>query len=145
MISFFITQINTFLTRKDHLCNLTKMTERWKSMKRRTECNWKMERHSNAEFSYITILIKSTAWKVTICGVFSGPYFPVFGLNTYRVLRSKPRYSVQIKENTPYLDTFHAAKTSLKKKEINTNLIDFYPLTKQSFNINSHLQVRSES
>ena len=100
MISFFITQINTFLTRKDHLCNLTKMTERWKSMKRRTECNWKMERHSNAEFSYITILIKSTAWKVTICGVFSGPYFPVFGLNTYRVLRSKPRYSVQIKENT---------------------------------------------
>ena len=69
-------------------------------MKRRTECNWKMERHSNAEFSYITILIKSTVWKVTICGVFSGPYFPVFGLNTYRVLRSKSRYSVQIKENT---------------------------------------------
>ena len=32
-----------------------------------------------------------TAWKVSKCGVFSGPYFPVFG----------PKKS-------PYLDTFHA-------------------------------------
>ena len=45
-------------------------------------------------------------------GVFSGSYFPVFGLN-YKDLRSKSPYSVQIQENTnqiktPYLDTFHA-------------------------------------
>ena len=30
----------------------------------------------------LTIIIKSTAWKVSKYGVISGPYFPVFGLNT---------------------------------------------------------------
>ena len=39
-----------------------------------------------------------TAWKVPKYGVFSGPYFPVFGLNT-------GKYGP---EKTPYLDTFHA-------------------------------------
>ena len=33
-----------------------------------------------------------TAWKDSKYGVTSGPYFPVFGLNT--------EYSVQIQENT---------------------------------------------
>ena len=33
-------------------------------------------------------------------GVFSGPYFPVFSLNTGKYGR----------ENTPYLDTFHAVR-----------------------------------
>ena len=37
----------------------------------------------------------SAAWKVSKCGVISGLYFPVFGLNTDQ-------------EITPYLDTFHA-------------------------------------
>ena len=32
-------------------------------------------------------------------GIFSGPYFPAFGLNTERYYGP---------ENTPYLDTFHA-------------------------------------
>ena len=40
----------------------------------------------------------STAWKVSKYGVISGPYFPVFGLNT-------GKYGPEI---TPYLDTFHA-------------------------------------
>ena len=40
-----------------------------------------------------------TAWKVSKYGVFSGPYFPVFGLNT-------EKYGP---EKTAYLDTFHAA------------------------------------
>ena len=41
-----------------------------------------------------------TAWKVSKYGVFSGPYFPVFGLNTYGdLLRTSP-CSVQIQENT---------------------------------------------
>ena len=40
-----------------------------------------------------------TAWKVSKYGVFSSPYFPVFGLNT-------EKYGP---EKTPYLDTFHAA------------------------------------
>ena len=39
-----------------------------------------------------------TEWKVSEYGVFSGPYFLVFGLNG-RKYRS---------EKTPYLDTFHA-------------------------------------
>ena len=39
----------------------------------------------------------STAWKVSKYGVISGPYFPVFGLNT-------GKYGPEI---TPCLDTFH--------------------------------------
>ena len=39
-----------------------------------------------------------TAGKVSKYGVFSGPYFPVFGLNTGK----------HGPEKTPYLDTFHA-------------------------------------
>ena len=39
----------------------------------------------------------NTAWKVPKYGVFSGPYFPVFGLNTGKY---EP-------ENTSYLDTLH--------------------------------------
>ena len=38
-----------------------------------------------------------TGWKLSKYGVFSGPYFPVLGLNT---LISKP-------EKTLYIDTFH--------------------------------------
>ena len=37
-------------------------------------------------------------WKVSTDGVFSGPYFPAFGLNTRK----------HGPEKTPYLDTFHA-------------------------------------
>ena len=40
----------------------------------------------------------ATPWNVSKCGVISGPYFPVFGLNTGKY---RP-------ERTPYLDTFHA-------------------------------------
>ena len=43
-------------------------------------------------------------------GVFSGPYFPVFGLNAeiYGVnLRIQSEYGKNGPENTPYLDTFH--------------------------------------
>ena len=43
----------------------------------------------------------SLAWKVSKYGAFSGPYFPVFGLNT-------KRYRVKIRtRKTPYLNTFH--------------------------------------
>ena len=41
--------------------------------------------------------IRFTAAKLSKCGVISGPYFPVFGLNTGKC---EP-------EITPYLDTFH--------------------------------------
>ena len=39
-----------------------------------------------------------TAWKVSKYGAFSGPYFPVFGLNT-----DTGKYGP---EKTPYLNTF---------------------------------------
>ena len=46
-----------------------------------------------------------TVWKVSKCGVISGPYFPVFGLNT-------GKYGPEI---TSYLDTFHAVVEILEK------------------------------
>ena len=45
-------------------------------------------------------------------GVVSGPYFPVFGLNT-------GKYELEI---TPYLDTFHAVNIS-KKAPITSKLL----------------------
>ena len=52
-----------------------------------------------------------TAWEVSKYGIFSGPYFPVFGMNTkiYFVnLRIPSEYKKTRPEKTPYLDTFHA-------------------------------------
>ena len=52
----------------------------------------------------------STERKVSKYGVFSGPYFPAFGLNTeiYSVnLRIQPNTRKYGPEKTPYLDTFH--------------------------------------
>ena len=50
----------------------------------------------------------NTAWKVPKYAVFSGPYFPVVGLNTeiYSVFSSNK--GKQGPEKTLYLDTFHA-------------------------------------
>ena len=45
-----------------------------------------------------SILAGTTEQKVSKYGVFSGPYFPVFGLNT-------GKYGP---EKTPYLDSFYA-------------------------------------
>ena len=59
-------------------------------------------------FSCTTII----AAKVPKYGVFSGPYFPVLGLNTevYSVSpRIQSEYWKICSEKTPYLDTFHAA------------------------------------
>ena len=50
----------------------------------------------------------ATMWKVSKHGVFSGPYFPVFGLNkeiTGKYGVNAGKYGT---EKTPYLDTFHA-------------------------------------
>ena len=50
-------------------------------------------------FEIIRLLFSpSIAWKVSKYQVFSGPYFPVFGLNTEKYAPEK----------FPYLDTFHA-------------------------------------
>ena len=47
--------------------------------------------------------ILPTAWKVSKYGVFSGPYFPAFGLNT-------GKYGP---EKTPYLDSFHTVSKTV--------------------------------
>ena len=47
--------------------------------------------------------LKNTAWKMSKYGVFSGPYYPVFGINT-------GKYGP---EKAPYLNTFHAVKNKL--------------------------------
>ena len=50
-----------------------------------------------------------SVWKVSKYGFFSGPYFPVFELNTRK-------YGP---EKTPYLDTFHAVSATVKLKGLN--------------------------
>ena len=42
----------------------------------------------------------STTWKVSKYGVFSGPYFPAFGLNTEIYWIRRFTYSVEMRENT---------------------------------------------
>ena len=52
-------------------------------------------------FKLSTVTISS--WKLSKYGVFSGPYFPAFGLNT-------GKYGP---EKTRYLDTFHAVLSTV--------------------------------
>ena len=60
----------------------------------------KVNSHWLKRKSKLLIYDWNTASKVSKYGVFSGPCFPVFGLNT-------GKYGP---ENTPYLDTFHLAE-----------------------------------
>ena len=52
------------------------------------------------------------AWKVSKYGVFSGPYFPVFGLNTKIYSVFIPNTGKYGPEKTPY-NTFHAVVNNL--------------------------------
>ena len=58
------------------------------------------------------IYLTGTARKVSKYGFISGPYFPVFGLNTERYDLSvfSPNIGKYGPEITPYLDTFHAVR-----------------------------------
>ena len=58
----------------------------------------KVKMYKQRKTKYSTIYSTYTAGKVSKYGVISGPYFPVFGLNT-------GKYGPEI---TAYLDTFHA-------------------------------------
>ena len=51
---------------------------------------------------------KFTAWEVSKYGVFSGPSFPVFGLNTEIYGVFSPNTRKYGPEKTQYLETFHA-------------------------------------
>ena len=60
----------------------------------------------------------STAWKSSKWGVFSGPYFPVFGLNTEMCgvnHRIQSEWRKKGPEKTPYLETFHSVFISFTK------------------------------
>ena len=59
-----------------------------------------------------------TAWKVSRYGVFSGPYFLAFGLNTerYGVIQIR-RDTDSGPEKTPYLDAFHAVRNGKSLKD----------------------------
>ena len=73
--------------------------------------------------NYLSIQNSITTKKVSKYGVFSGPYFPVFGRNTeiYRVnLRIQSEYRKIRTRKTPYLDTFHAVYHIGKAKTICT-------------------------
>ena len=54
--------------------------------------------------------IAYTAWKVPEYGLFSGPYFPVFGLNAEIYSVNAGKYAA---EETPYLDNFRTVLQSL--------------------------------
>ena len=56
--------------------------------------------------------VPHTVWKVSKYGVFSGPYFPVFGLNTEIYGVFSPNTGKYGPGKTPCLDTFHAVSGS---------------------------------
>ena len=58
----------------------------------------------------LSISVLNTASKVPKYGVFSGPYFPSFGLNTSYLSVFSPNAGKYGPEKTPYLDTFYAVK-----------------------------------
>ena len=58
-------------------------------------------------FDRVTNAPLVTVRNVSKYGVFSGPYFPVFGLNTYLSVFS-PSAGKYGPEKTSYLDKFHA-------------------------------------
>ena len=57
-----------------------------------------------------TFSVLITAWKMCKHGVFSGPYFPAFGLglNTEYLSVFSANAGKYRPEKTPYLGTFHA-------------------------------------
>ena len=53
--------------------------------------------------------------KMSKYGVFSGPYFPLIGLNTSVF---SPNMGKCGPENTPYLDTFYAVNKILRRNKL---------------------------
>ena len=88
------------------------------------------------QFQSMYHLTKHTAWKVCKYRVFSGPYFPIFGLNTeiysvnlriqseYRKIRTGP-------EKTLYLDTFHTVIRLKMLKHLQTLKLKFFKGAKE--------------
>ena len=66
--------------------------------------------------AYIRVLITDTAWKVSKYRVFSGPYFPSFGMNKDRYGVFSPNAGKYGSGKTPYLDTFQAVDLNNNKR-----------------------------
>ena len=73
----------------------------------------------------LTIFTEITVWKKSKYGVFSGSYFPVYGLDT-------EKYGP---EETPYLDSFHAVNAPSKK--IDRFLLNLLKITISQFSFTS--------
>ena len=58
-------------------------------------------------------------------GVFSGPYFPAFGLNTERYSVFSPDAGKYRPEKTPYLDPFHAVNYSQSNNPFDESFLMF--------------------
>ena len=70
---------------------------------------------------------KNTAWKVPKYGVFSGPYFPVFGLNTEIYLRVQSEYKkIRTRKNSVF-GHFSRSETS-ETLAIKKGMIKLYPI-----------------
>ena len=77
-----------------------------------------------------------TARKVSKYGVFSGPYFPAFELNTERCgvsLRIQFECGEIRTKKTPYLDTFFALSSIVTMKHFHSNFILFSFKSKFAF------------
>ena len=61
-------------------------------------------------FQRFAKIVTKQCVKVAKYGVFSGPYFPVIGLNTEIYGVNQFEYRKIRNRKTPYLDTFHAVK-----------------------------------
>ena len=57
-------------------------------------------------------------------GVFSGPYFPAFGLNKERYGVFSPNVGKYGPEKAPYLDTFHAVQSFKKLVNFGSVFLD---------------------
>ena len=72
----------------------------------------------------MSLVCSYTAWKESKYGVFSGPYFPAFELNTEK--KGQAKYGP---EKNPYLDTFHVVNNlALNNLTDLTRLIRFFVL-----------------
>ena len=98
--------------------------------------------HHPPIYLFVTLLSKNwkngvnnTAWKVSKCRVISGPYFPVFGLNTRK-------YGPEI---TPYLDIFHAVYKIIEVYQYSSCFIETIIYKVKQFPSHSKVQIFLES
>ena len=86
--------------------NGTTSDDEWQTNDQKWQCVTANDSEWYNEWKRMRASKIDTAWKVSKYGAFSGPYFPVFSLNTGKYGLGK----------TPYLGTFHAVRVILSFK-----------------------------